>query len=417
MTSRWRQEDQGQASPSHARANDGSGPNQTTVGTAWLTEEHNDMSDEQKVLVVDDMESISWAISQALSRGGEHYVKTALSGEEALEIMENESFDLVLTDIRMQGMTGIELLAKVKTQYPDTGVVVMTAYGSQEAKREASQRGSLHYLDKPFEMDELQTVVHDALQRVKADRIASAEEGFSGQISNLSLVDMVQLHCMARNSVTLEVRSTTNQGNIGFIDGEITFAETADGMTGEDAFVGMLGWTGGDFETVERKPDTENIDVSWEALLLEASDVIAAAAAASVEQQTADEAQNAQGEAEPVDMHSLLEDLALEQGVMGVFIIGDKGELIDHVITTFKGDISDVCALPAALKSLRPVHDELEKDTKQNRVIIQFEKARVLSTEIKEIAVFLIVLHSGVGSLGRLVQQLTTASQSLASLF
>ena len=377
------------------------------------------MPDEYRILVVDDEEIIAWAISQGLSRKGEMLVQTAQSGEEALEKLTVESFDLVITDLRMKGMTGIELLTNVRSLYPETGVVVMTAYGTPEAKKEASQRGSLYYLDKPFEMDELRSIVHEALQKIGKETAAAAvEEGFSGEISNLSLVDMVQLHCLARNSVMLDVHTGDKSGSIGFLDGEIVYASTSVGETGGDAVIEMLGWSGGDFETVDRRPEEENVQDSWESLLLEATDVIAAAAeSATTESSGQSDEPGAGGDEQPPDMHELLEELSLEQGVMGVFVAGDTGVLIDQVVTTYSGDVEEISTLAKAMKDLRRLHIALEPGARQNRVVIQFDRARVVATEISDTAVYLIAVNSGVGSLGRLVQQLTRISNRLASLF
>ncbi|HDS73909.1 MAG TPA: response regulator, partial [Firmicutes bacterium] len=235
------------------------------------------MAEEQKILVVDDEDVITWAISQGLTRRGELAVDTASSGEEALGILEQRTYDLVITDIRMRGMNGFELLTHIRSRYPDTGVVVMTAYGSAEAKREASERGSLFYLDKTFEMDEMRQVVRSALEQVERARALRDQqsEGFSGVISDLSLVDMVQLHCLARNNALMEVTTPRRQGVIGFRDGEIVFASTDAGLEGRDAFLDMLSWSGGEFETLNKNPTEQNIDESWESLLLEASDIIA----------------------------------------------------------------------------------------------------------------------------------------------
>lgn len=375
------------------------------------------MPTERAILVVDDEEMICWGIKQTLTRPGEVQVQTASSAEEALDIMKREQFDVVITDIRMKEMSGLELLSNIRTHYPSTGVVVMTAYGSAAAKREATERGSLFYLDKTFELDELRQMVRKALEQVDRTRALAEEqtEGFSGQISNLNLVDMVQLHCLARNTVNLDVRTPNRRGLIGFADGEVVYAETDTGLEGREAFLDMLGWTGGQFETVNEAPASHNVSESWEGLLLEASDVIALAAqtvAAAIEP-APETTSRAHGD---MNMHAVLEELAVEQGVLGAFVVGDSGVLIDHVITTYPGSPDDIAELAKGLKAISHVRGIIEGKS-DNRVIFQFEKTRMLAMEITDTAVYLIILTTGAGVLARLLKQLDGAVKRLATLF
>jgi CheY-like chemotaxis protein/predicted regulator of Ras-like GTPase activity (Roadblock/LC7/MglB family) len=376
------------------------------------------MPKERSILVVDDEEMICWGIKQTLARPGEVRVETANSAEEAVEIMKHEQFDLVITDIRMREMNGFELLSNIRTLYPSTGVVVMTAYGSAAAKREASERGSLLYLDKTFEIDEIRQVVRKALEQVDRTRDLEEQqtEGFSGQIGNLNLVDMVQLHCLARNTVSLDVRTPSQRGLIGFADGEVVYAETDTGLEGREAFRDMLGWTGGQFETVNEPPGTQNVTESWESLLIDASDVIASTAqATSVSGQPSSQGVTTEERAE-VNMHAVLEELAVEQGVLGAFVVGDSGVLVDHVITAYAGSPDDIAELGKGLKAISRIRDTVEEDS-ENRVILQFEKTRILAMEISDTAVYLIILTTGAGVLARLLEQLNSAVKRLATLF
>ncbi len=373
------------------------------------------MAEEQRVLVVDDEDVITWAISHGLTRPGEIEVETAASGEEALEVMKAASFDLVITDIRMKGMTGFELLGHIRTLYPETGVVVMTAYGSVEAKREANERGSLFYLDKTFEMDEMRQVVRDALEQVGRTRALKEQqgEGFSGEISNLSLVDMVQLHCLARNTALMEVSAPNRAGVIGFEEGEVVSASTEDGLAGTDAFLDMLSWTGGQFETLNRTPAERNIEDSWESLLLEASDVISDAAARGAGSAEAPGSALTDDQPAATDIHTILEDLAVEQGVMAAFVAGDSGVVIDGVTTTFEGDAEVVGELARTFQVVDRVRAEVEPDATQNRTILQFDRTRVLSLEVGETAVYLMIISGPTGQLPHLLQLMAVASKQL----
>jgi len=378
------------------------------------------MPNERTILVVDDEDVITWAISQALTREGEVRVDTAPGGEEALAIMKRNPFDLVITDIRMKGMNGFELLSKIRTLYPETGVIVMTAYGSVEAKREATERGSLLYLDKTFEIDEIRQLVRKALEQVDRTRALREQqtEGFSGQIGDLNLVDMVQLHCLARNTVMMDVRTQSRHGAIGFIDGEIVYAHTDSGIEGRDAFIDMLGWSAGQFETITQTPNEQNVNESWESLLLEASDVISSAREAATPAEKAQPQEEAPSPGDTsANMHAVLEDLAIEQGVLGVFVAGDTGVLIDQVITTYPGNPDDIGVLAQGLKAVSNIRRVVEPESAQNRVILQYERTRIVAREISDTAVYLIVITSGTGGLARVLQQLTLAAERLATLF
>jgi CheY-like chemotaxis protein/predicted regulator of Ras-like GTPase activity (Roadblock/LC7/MglB family) len=379
------------------------------------------MAEARNVLVVDDEDVITWAISQGLTKKGAINVETASSGEDALEVMKERDFDLVITDIRMKGMTGFELLSHVRTLYPETGVVVMTAYGSAEAKREANERGSLFYLDKTFEMDEMRQVVQSALHQVDKTRElrTNQDEGFSGEISNLSLVDMVQLHCLSRNTVIMEVSTDDLQGLIGFQDGEVTYAETDSDLVGRDAFLDMLSWTGGQFETTNRTPSEFNIDESWESLLLEASDVIASQAATSANTSTMsnEPAVSVSTPSGPIDMHGLLDGIIEEKGVLAAFIAGDTGILIDQAMGSYNGDTESISAYAGCLSSINVIRNNLEPDTQQNRTILQFDHHRVLSIEAADSRVYLILVVEASGSLADLLKKMNDAAKHLKDVF
>jgi two-component system, NtrC family, response regulator AtoC len=110
------------------------------------------------ILVVDDESEMRTALSQALSRGG-FKVDSAANGTEALVKLKKDSFCLVITDIKMPEMSGMELLGAVKKLSPHTPVVVITAYGSIHNAVEAMQAGAADYLLKPFSFETLVTTV------------------------------------------------------------------------------------------------------------------------------------------------------------------------------------------------------------------------------------------------------------------
>ncbi len=115
-----------------------------------------------EILVVDDEPQMLIAVQEALRRRG-HAVSTAASGLEALCRLRERYYRLVITDMRMPELSGIDLLRKVKATTPHTPVVLLTAYGTIQSAVEAMRQGAFDYLVKPFSSDSLESVVDRAL--------------------------------------------------------------------------------------------------------------------------------------------------------------------------------------------------------------------------------------------------------------
>ncbi|GAX61380.1 sigma 54 response regulator protein ntrC [Candidatus Scalindua japonica] len=106
------------------------------------------------ILVVDDEVGYRTVLNNALTERG-FYVKTACSGDDALEVLKNQEFSVIILDMKLPGgIDGLELLQKVKEQY-NTSVLIMTAYGGIETAVEAMKRGAFNYITKPFSLDEI----------------------------------------------------------------------------------------------------------------------------------------------------------------------------------------------------------------------------------------------------------------------
>jgi DNA-binding NtrC family response regulator len=119
----------------------------------------------KRILVVDDEETLTFSLYQSFIISKENYeIVTAASGNEAWEKFNEQPFDLVLTDITMPGITGIELLKRIKTEHPQTHVIIMTAYGSDEKKEEAIHFGAYRYVEKPFEIKLMKQIISEALK-------------------------------------------------------------------------------------------------------------------------------------------------------------------------------------------------------------------------------------------------------------
>lgn len=116
------------------------------------------MDEKMSIMVVDDEEIVRESLFHWFKKYG-HVVETASSGFEALDKLEKYPFQLLFVDIKMPEMDGIELLEKVKAEYPDTIVIIITAYGSIESAIKAMRIGASDYLLKPFKPDQLPLVM------------------------------------------------------------------------------------------------------------------------------------------------------------------------------------------------------------------------------------------------------------------
>lgn len=116
-----------------------------------------------KIVVADDEESVRWTLKKALERSG-YAVLTVADGKAAVETAERVGADLVLMDIKMPTVDGLEALSLLRERNPDTMVIVMTAFGSLQAAVEAMKRGAYDYITKPFDFEELTLLVRRALE-------------------------------------------------------------------------------------------------------------------------------------------------------------------------------------------------------------------------------------------------------------
>jgi len=117
----------------------------------------------ERILVVDDEELVRWTFDAALSDEG-YQVTLAETGEAALEFFNKKKFDLILLDIKLPGINGDEVLAKVREDDPNALVIMVTAHGGVESAVQCMKIGAFHYLQKPFDIDEVKHLVKQALE-------------------------------------------------------------------------------------------------------------------------------------------------------------------------------------------------------------------------------------------------------------
>ncbi len=245
-----------------------------------------------KVLLVDDEAEVRNVLRESLKSDGDLYsVMTAGDGLEAMAIMEREDIALVVSDVIMPQISGIDLLDRIKRRHPDMGVILMSGYGTDEMRAKIQDLDCLRFIEKPFPIRELKQLLRENLNR--------RQEGFAGTLNNIQLNDIIQMCCLATSSMVIRVVQQSREGVIVISDGEIIHAK-CDKQVGESAFYEIIGWERGQFETLGEPTElVVSINKGWQFLLMEAArlkdeksqseDVVVNAAAESPETIPADE--------------------------------------------------------------------------------------------------------------------------------
>jgi DNA-binding NtrC family response regulator len=125
-----------------------------------------DMQQSQRILVVDDEKNIRLTLGQTLEMVG-YRVQTAVNGEDALKQLAVGTFDLILLDLRMPGMDGMDVLKQIVEQRPETHVIVVTAHGTVDTAVEAMKIGAVDFIQKPFAPQEIRSLVAQVLDQAQ----------------------------------------------------------------------------------------------------------------------------------------------------------------------------------------------------------------------------------------------------------
>ena len=118
------------------------------------------MNKSKNILIVDDEKLLCWALQTALSDAG-HKVRVAADAEEAWDMVQKGGFEVVISDLRLKGMSGLELLAKVKVLDPGIAMILMTASSTRASARLALERGALGVVEKPFDIAEILSLLEE----------------------------------------------------------------------------------------------------------------------------------------------------------------------------------------------------------------------------------------------------------------
>jgi len=168
------------------------------------------------ILIVDDEESMREFLSIMLQKEG-YSVKTASNANDALTMIEKEIFSLAVTDIKMPGMDGIQLLTEIRKVSPDTEVVMITAFGSTDTAVEAMKKGAIDYVVKPFQIDEMKIIIRNILEK---KRLQQENTLLKQELFSLSGLDQIVGDSPTMIEVFKIIRKTSNSKSNVLITGE-----------------------------------------------------------------------------------------------------------------------------------------------------------------------------------------------------
>lgn len=169
-----------------------------------------------RILIVDDDQAMRLALSESLESCGYDTVM-AENGSVALNLFDKSKFNLVVTDMKMPGMTGIEVLQGVKKLSPHMPVILITAYGTVNTAVEAMKEGAAEFIMKPFSLDDLEAVIKNVLNSYKPE--AQQSQGFPHPTQNIltkdpkliAIMDMLKNVAKSKSSIMIQGESGTGK--------------------------------------------------------------------------------------------------------------------------------------------------------------------------------------------------------------
>lgn len=191
---------------------------------------------------------------------------TATSADKALVTLQDRPVDLVVLDIGMPMLDGLQLLTIIRRRYPGMKVAVMTGNASDARRTDALANGAELFLEKPVTAEGMKSAFN-----MLHDLVSWDNEGFSGSVRQVGLQEVIQMECNGRHSSVLEIRSPEMRGQI-YIEAGVVIHAVAGDATGDKAFYRMLSMRGGDFQVKPFKAPTQRtIHQPWEVMVMESA--------------------------------------------------------------------------------------------------------------------------------------------------
>jgi CheY-like chemotaxis protein len=223
----------------------------------------------KRFLFVDDDTGFLGGLREVFSEmsRGTWDIFTAENHSQALALLRQQSVDVVVLDLDMPVMDGLQFLRLLARTYPGQQVVILTGHASDEKRKVCLESGAALFLEKLIAPEGF-AAVYDALELLAS---AAPQEGFRGMMRRVGLQEVLQMECLGRKSSVLEIFTGKVRGRIFVSDGDIIHAESGS-LQGEVALYGLLGLRGGEFNLRPfAEPPERTISGQYEFLLMEAA--------------------------------------------------------------------------------------------------------------------------------------------------
>lgn len=226
------------------------------------------MSARPKILLLDDEQDLLDMYKEILAQlPSQPEIHLANSGARAIALLEAEPFTLLISDLRMPKMDGLQVLSIVRRKFPDLRVVVMTSITDEQYRSRAYAMGVDLFWVKPGNGEEMK-MFQDCIASLLGQEVSGL--GFRG-VQSKGLVDIIQLECLSRGSSVLKIVNGTRDGRIWVRDGDIIDAQCGE-LSAHAAFKEMLSWRTGAFEILPADLErTRTIFENYQGLLLDSA--------------------------------------------------------------------------------------------------------------------------------------------------
>jgi len=185
----------------------------------------------KNVLIVDDEERYLLSIQSGFTvYKNQLKIITATNGKKAIEVLHSDPIDLVVTDLKMPEMDGFELLAYMASHFSSIPTIVMTAFGTEDAESKLKKLGTLKFLEKPIDFDQLADAIFKCLELVT----------HKGQLTGISLASFLQIIEMEAKTCLLEIQGAEPESGLFFFQKGTLCSAIYKNMKGEQAAIAML---------------------------------------------------------------------------------------------------------------------------------------------------------------------------------
>ncbi len=228
------------------------------------------MAIRSKILLVDDDPALLETYRHLLQRlPSNPEIEIATSGPKAFARLESDSFRLMICDLKMPKMDGLQVLSIVRRKFPKLRTVAITALQDEQFRSRVYALGVDLFWHKPSNEQEI-TLFLECLESLLG---TEEDSGFRG-VQSKSLMDLVQLECLSQSSSVLRITNGMQTGKIWIQDGDVVDAEAGD-LVGEPAFRRIFSWRGGGFESLPAEPTrSRRITQSYSGLLLDSAQAL-----------------------------------------------------------------------------------------------------------------------------------------------